>query len=102
MTDLPDPGTDPIASEGGYGFLGRIVGLPLLEQVILGRLDRIERLLTANAADNEALVAALATLRTADVTVDKIEPTVTTTAASIARTHTGHRDGNPGASSKGK
>jgi hypothetical protein len=68
-----DPGTgDAVPEEGGFGFLGRLIGLDRLERHILDRLDQLEARITS-PQDTAALEAALIKLKAADVTVDNIE-----------------------------
>lgn len=72
MTDLPDPGTDPIpeGNTATYGFIARLIGLPVLEERLLAA---ISQMFDADAADTAALEAARDRLTAADTTIDEIE-----------------------------
>lgn len=61
--------------ERQIGFIGRLVGLDIIEQLINRRFDRIEQILATNATDQAALEATRDILRVADATVDSIEST---------------------------
>jgi hypothetical protein len=55
--------------------LGLLIGLDVVEENILDRLGRIERLIAAQAADQATLEAVEDSLRATDATLDAIEPT---------------------------
>jgi hypothetical protein len=57
-----------------FGFLGALIGLDKFERRIFDRLASIEHLIASTTADAEALQAALTVLKSADATVDAIEP----------------------------